>query len=72
MLEQVKRIHLLGIGGIGVSAVARILIDRGYEVSGSDVRQSQLTEMIQARLDSSNSLSLISALLFIQSFGSER
>ena len=49
MLEQVKRIHLLGIGGIGVSAVARILIDRGYEVSGSDVRQSQLTEMIQAR-----------------------
>ncbi|MEO1267327.1 MAG: UDP-N-acetylmuramate--L-alanine ligase [Myxococcota bacterium] len=49
MLEQVKRVHLLGVGGIGVSAVARILVDRGFEVSGSDVRQSQLTDMIEAR-----------------------
>ncbi len=48
MLEGVKKVHLIGIGGIGVSAVARILIQRGFEVSGSDVRESQLTEAMRA------------------------
>lgn len=41
------RLHFLGIGGIGVSAVARIAIGRGCVVSGSDVRASQLTEAIE-------------------------
>ncbi|MCO4760155.1 MAG: UDP-N-acetylmuramate--L-alanine ligase [Myxococcales bacterium] len=35
--------HLIGIGGIGVSAVARLLHSRGAKVQGSDVRESQLT-----------------------------
>ena len=35
--------HLIGIGGIGVSAVARLLHARGVRVQGSDVRESQLT-----------------------------
>lgn len=48
MLEGVKKIHLLGIGGIGVSGVARILHARGFEVSGSDVRESVLTEALRA------------------------
>lgn len=48
MLREVSRIHMLGIGGIGVSAVARILLGRGYAVSGSDVRESQLTEAVRA------------------------
>jgi UDP-N-acetylmuramate--alanine ligase len=48
MLEDVRRIHLLGIGGIGVSGVARILNGRGFEVSGSDVRESSLTEALRA------------------------
>jgi UDP-N-acetylmuramate--alanine ligase len=43
MLSETKRVHLIGIGGIGVSAVARVLMSRGFEVSGSDVRESQLT-----------------------------
>lgn len=43
MLNEVRHIHLLGIGGIGVSGVARILHGRGFEVSGSDVRESALT-----------------------------
>jgi len=47
VLENVRRIHLLGIGGIGVSAVARVLLQRGFAVSGSDVRESQLTEMLR-------------------------
>jgi UDP-N-acetylmuramate--alanine ligase len=44
MLESGTRFHLLGIGGIGVSAVARVLLERGFAVSGSDIRESQLTE----------------------------
>ena len=48
MLEEVRRIHMLGIGGIGVSGVARILHGRGFEVTGSDVRESSLTEALRA------------------------
>jgi UDP-N-acetylmuramate--alanine ligase len=47
MLEKDLRIHFIGIGGIGVSAVARIAVRRGYTVSGSDVRQSQLTDAME-------------------------
>ncbi len=45
--EGVKPVHFLGIGGIGVSAVARVLLARGFKVSGSDVRESQLTLMLR-------------------------
>ena len=36
-LSKVKNIHCIGIGGIGLSAVADILISKGYKVSGSDM-----------------------------------
>ncbi len=39
--------HLIGIGGIGVSAVARLLLARGKTVQGSDVRESQLTRRLR-------------------------
>lgn len=39
-----RRIHLVGIGGIGLSAIARVLIARGAQVSGSDLRASPLTD----------------------------
>jgi UDP-N-acetylmuramate--alanine ligase len=38
-----SRYHFIGIGGIGVSAVARILHEKGFSIQGSDVRESQLT-----------------------------
>jgi UDP-N-acetylmuramate--alanine ligase len=38
------RIHLIGIGGIGLSAIARVLAMRGYQVSGSDLRASHITD----------------------------
>lgn len=47
MTELLQRLHFIGIGGIGVSAVARIAIGRGFVVSGSDVRRSQLTDAMQ-------------------------
>jgi UDP-N-acetylmuramate--alanine ligase len=39
--------HLVGIGGIGVSAVARLLKARGVDVQGSDVRESQITRALR-------------------------
>ncbi len=43
-----KRIHFIGIGGTGLSAIARLLLESGYEVSGSDRNASPLARDIQA------------------------
>jgi UDP-N-acetylmuramate--alanine ligase len=40
--------HLVGIGGIGMSAIARLLLARGARVSGSDVHRSELVEELEA------------------------
>ncbi len=45
-LPDYKRIHCIGIGGIGLSAIAEILMSRGYQVSGSDMRESEMTEKL--------------------------
>jgi UDP-N-acetylmuramate--alanine ligase len=42
-----KRIHLVGIGGIGMSGIAEVLLTLGYAVSGSDLRSSPVTERLQ-------------------------
>ena len=42
------RIHLLGIGGSGVSALASVFLARGYEVSGCDLKESEATRRLQA------------------------
>ena len=42
-----KRIHLVGIGGIGMSGIAEVLLTLGYAVSGSDVRCSPVTERLE-------------------------
>ncbi len=39
--------HFIGIGGIGMSGIAGILIDMGYEVSGSDLHESEQTRMLE-------------------------
>jgi UDP-N-acetylmuramate--alanine ligase len=54
MLGKVKRIHFVGIGGIGMSGIAEVLINLGFEVSGSDLERSAITdhlESIGARID---------------------
>lgn len=48
MLKPGTRIHLVGIGGFGLSAIARVLHGRGYPVSGSDRQHSALTEALAA------------------------
>ncbi len=44
---QIKHIHCIGIGGIGVSGLAEILLRRGYQVSGSDANCSKITERLE-------------------------
>jgi UDP-N-acetylmuramate--alanine ligase len=41
-----QRIHFIGIGGIGMSGIAEILLSMGYSVSGSDLRRSPVTERL--------------------------
>jgi UDP-N-acetylmuramate--alanine ligase len=41
---KTKHIHLVGIGGIGMSGIAELLINLGYHVSGSDVKRTEVTE----------------------------
>lgn len=47
-LSDCKQIHCIGIGGIGLSAIAEILLSRGYKVTGSDVRESDITAKLEA------------------------
>jgi UDP-N-acetylmuramate--alanine ligase len=42
-----KRIHLVGIGGIGMSGIAEVLLTLGYSVTGSDVKTTAITERLQ-------------------------
>lgn len=49
MLSNAKRFHFIGIGGIGMSSLACILLERGYSVSGSDIKAGPLTDAITAK-----------------------
>jgi UDP-N-acetylmuramate--alanine ligase len=46
LFRKSKKMHFIGIGGIGMSGIAGILIDMGYEVSGSDLHESEQTRML--------------------------
>src|SRR3974377_1258901 len=43
MFAKIQRVHFVGIGGIGMSGIAEVLLNLGYKVSGSDLRQSPVT-----------------------------
>ena len=47
-LKQYKNVHFVGIGGIGVSALAEIAKSQGLSVSGSDMKESEVTQMLEA------------------------
>ena len=47
MLGRTRRIHFVGIGGIGMSGIAELLANLGYEVSGSDAKRSDVTERLE-------------------------
>ncbi|MBV8476468.1 MAG: UDP-N-acetylmuramate--L-alanine ligase [Acidobacteria bacterium] len=49
MFAKIQRVHFVGIGGIGMSGIAEVLLTLGYKVSGSDLKNSPVTERL-ARL----------------------
>ena len=46
VLAQARRIHFIGIGGIGMSGIAELLVNLGYEVSGSDMQRTEITDRL--------------------------
>ena len=46
-LNKYGKIHIVGIGGIGMSAIARVLVQMNYSVSGSDATPSSLTHKLE-------------------------
>lgn len=45
-MGSVKKIHLVGIGGVGMSGIAEVLLSEGYDVSGSDLGSNTLTQRL--------------------------
>ncbi len=48
MLGKTRRVHFVGVGGIGMSGIAELLANLGYEVTGSDTRRSAVTDRLEA------------------------
>jgi len=46
MFAKIQRIHFVGIGGIGMSGIAEVLLTLGYKVSGSDLKSSAITDRL--------------------------
>jgi UDP-N-acetylmuramate--alanine ligase len=46
MFAKIQRIHFVGIGGIGMSGIAEVLLNLGYKVSGSDLKSSVVTQRL--------------------------
>src|SRR5205085_4613673 len=47
MFAKLQRIHFVGIGGIGMSGIAEVLLNLGYKVSGSDLKASSVTDRLK-------------------------
>lgn len=47
MFKRIKHVHFVGIGGIGMSGIAEVLLNLGYKVTGSDVRETAITRRLE-------------------------
>jgi UDP-N-acetylmuramate--alanine ligase len=47
-MRRIRRIHFIGIGGAGMSGIAEVLLNQAYEISGSDLRESEVTNRLKA------------------------
>jgi UDP-N-acetylmuramate--alanine ligase len=48
MFAKIQRIHFVGIGGIGMSGIAEVLLNLGYKISGSDLKPSAVTQRLES------------------------
>ena len=63
MFLKPQHVHFVGIGGIGMSGIAEVLLSLGYQVSGSDLRASAITDRLQklgAHIDAGHEASHVS------------
>lgn len=49
MFGNLKKLHFIGIGGVGMSAIAEVLLDKGYTISGSDLSNSPVVQKLRAK-----------------------
>jgi len=47
-MRRIKRIHFVGIGGVGMCGIAEVLCNQGYQISGSDLRATATTQRLQS------------------------
>jgi UDP-N-acetylmuramate--alanine ligase len=47
-MSRIKRIHFIGIGGSGMSGIAEVLLNLGYTISGSDIKENLATQRLQS------------------------
>ncbi len=47
-MRRVKRIHFVGIGGAGMGGIAEVLLNEGYQISGSDIGENQVVKRLRA------------------------
>jgi UDP-N-acetylmuramate--alanine ligase len=47
-MRRIHRIHFIGIGGVGMCGIAEVLLNQGYDISGSDLRQSAATDRLKS------------------------
>jgi hypothetical protein len=52
-MRRIRRIHFVGIGGAGMSGIAEVLLNQGYEISGSDIAPSPVTEYLRLSISGS-------------------
>ena len=45
--HRINKVHFIGIGGVGMSGIARVAKEKGMEVSGSDLRESRYTQQLR-------------------------
>jgi UDP-N-acetylmuramate--alanine ligase len=48
MFAKIQRVHFVGIGGIGMSGIAEVLLNLGYKISGSDLKRSSVTDRLRS------------------------
>jgi len=46
-LGRIRHVHMVGIGGIGMSSIAEVMLSRGYHVTGSDMNKSEVTDRLE-------------------------
>ena len=47
-LQDASTVHFIGIGGAGMSAIAKVLLERGVRITGSDLKRSRASTMLEA------------------------